>query len=59
MDLPQPWLPPPAPPAGPATAGCWPELRNPVRKGKEAKLSVAGSEKSAEDPDGKLVGRAA
>lgn len=55
MDLPQPRLPPPAPPAGPATAGCRPELRNPVRKGEEAKLSVAGSEKSAEDP----VGRAA
>ena len=59
MDLPQPRLPPPALPAGPATAGCRPELRNPVRKGEEAKLSVAGSEKSAEDPDGKLVGRAA
>ncbi|XP_057642318.1 dual specificity protein phosphatase 13 isoform X2 [Chionomys nivalis] len=29
MDLPQPWFPPPAPPAGPATAGCRPELRNP------------------------------
>ncbi|XP_049982888.1 dual specificity protein phosphatase 13A isoform X2 [Alexandromys fortis] len=29
MDLPQPRLPPPAPPAGPATAGCRPELRNP------------------------------
>ncbi|XP_038165907.1 dual specificity protein phosphatase 13 [Arvicola amphibius] len=51
MDLSQPWLPPPALPAGPATAGCRPELRNPVKKGEEAKLSVAGSEKSAEDPD--------
>lgn len=55
MDLPQPRLPPPAPPAGPATAGCRPELRNPVRKGEEAKLSVVGNEKSAEDPVGRVT----
>lgn len=28
MDIPQPWLPPPALPAGPAAAGCRPELRS-------------------------------
>lgn len=33
MGLPQPRLPPPALPAGPAAAGCRPELRGQVRAG--------------------------